>query len=109
MTKSNIATGLLPAVLVAGAFAGVADGDPHLWLENVTGEAALAWVQQRNQRTFDAYAQLPVFAATEDRFKRILDSDERIPYIWGLGDAWYNFWRDADNPRGLWRRTTLEE
>ena len=25
------------------------------------------------------------------------------------GPYYYNFWRDAKNPRGLWRRTTLEE
>ncbi len=25
------------------------------------------------------------------------------------GDHYYNFWRDARNPRGLWRRTTLDE
>ena len=26
-----------------------------------------------------------------------------------LGDRYYNFWQDEENPRGLWRRTTLEE
>jgi len=26
-----------------------------------------------------------------------------------MGEHYYNFWRDADNPRGLWRRTTLDE
>ena len=26
-----------------------------------------------------------------------------------LGPYYYNFWRDAKNPRGLWRRTTLDE
>jgi prolyl oligopeptidase len=26
-----------------------------------------------------------------------------------LGAYYYNFWRDGQNPRGLWRRTTLEE
>ena len=96
-------------MLLTGAVADVADSDPHLWLEKVTGEAALAWVQQRNQRTIEAFAETPVFRATEDRFKRILDSDERIPYVSRLGDAWYNFWRDADNPRGVWRRTTPRE
>ena len=25
------------------------------------------------------------------------------------GACYYNFWRDAKNPRGLWRRTTLDE
>ena len=47
--------------------------------------------------------------ARRDRFKGILDSEERIAYISKEGEHWYSFWRDAENPRGLWRRTTLDE
>ena len=39
----------------------------------------------------------------------ILDSQERIPVIEKRGARYYNFWRDEQNQRGLWRRTTLEE
>ena len=38
----------------------------------------------------------------------VLDTDARIPYVRRRGDYLYNFWRDAENPRGLWRRTTLD-
>lgn len=38
----------------------------------------------------------------------VLDTDARIPYVRRRGDYLYDFWRDANNPRGLWRRTTLE-
>lgn len=38
-----------------------------------------------------------------------LDSDDRIPYVQRRGEFLYNFWRDANHPRGLWRRTTLEQ
>jgi prolyl oligopeptidase len=38
----------------------------------------------------------------------VLDTDARIPYVRRRGDWLYNFWRDAANPRGLWRRTTLQ-
>ena len=31
-----------------------------------------------------------------------------FPYVRRRGDWLYNFWRDAANPRGLWRRTTLQ-
>jgi len=44
-----------------------------------------------------------------ERILDILDADARIPYVEKLGPWYYNFWRDAKNPRGLWRRTTLEE
>ena len=33
----------------------------------------------------------------------------RIPGVVRCGEYLYNFWRDASNPRGLWRRTTVEE
>ena len=26
-----------------------------------------------------------------------------------MGDYYYNYWRDAYNVRGLWRRTTVDE
>ena len=42
-------------------------------------------------------------------FCEILDSDARIPVVRKIGRYYYNFWRDARNPRGLWRRTTLDE
>ena len=38
----------------------------------------------------------------------MLDTDARIPYVRRRGEYLYNFWRDAANPRGLWRRTTLD-
>jgi prolyl oligopeptidase len=38
----------------------------------------------------------------------VLDTDARIPYVARRGEYLYDFWRDAANPRGLWRRTTLE-
>ena len=38
----------------------------------------------------------------------VLDTDAPIPYVRRRGEYLYNFWRDAANPRGLWRRTTLE-
>ena len=39
----------------------------------------------------------------------VLDSDAKIPLVGRAGDLLYNFWRDAEHERGLWRRTTLEQ
>ena len=39
----------------------------------------------------------------------MLDADDRIPFVRRRGEYLYNFWQDAAHPRGLWRRTTLEE
>lgn len=83
--------------------------DPYLWLEDVTGEKALGWVRERNAESMKELAESPGFATLKADLLAILDSRERIPYVGKRGPYYYNFWRDAKNPKGLWRRTTLEE
>ena len=85
------------------------DDDPYRWLEDVQGERALDWVRERNAQARQQLTQHPRFAAMRDGLLQILDSRDKIPYFVRRGDALYNFWRDADHPRGLWRRTTLAE
>jgi prolyl oligopeptidase len=81
--------------------------DPYLWLEDITGERALAWVRQRNAEAEKLLEAEPGFAAVRDGIRSVLDSREQIPYVQRRGDHLYNLWRDDRNPRGLWRRTTL--
>jgi len=83
--------------------------DDYLWLEDVASERALDWVGARNAESEAALAARPDYATLRTRLKSILDSKERIPYAGRHAGLYYNFWRDADHPRGLWRRTTLEE
>jgi prolyl oligopeptidase len=82
--------------------------DRYLWLEDVTGERALAWARARNAESAKVL-ETGDFASLEKRILDILDSDARIPYVQKLGPWYYNLWKDAKNPRGLWRRTTLVE
>jgi prolyl oligopeptidase len=96
------------AALAWPAYAGD-DTDPHLWLEDVTGPKALAWVKEQNARSTAELTKSEAFTALKDRLLKILDSDERIPAVGKARPYYYNFWRDARNKRGLWRRTTLEE
>lgn len=83
--------------------------DAFLWLEDVMGDKALAWVRERNAGTRALLEAHPDYAPNRARFKDILDSSERIPYATRQGEYFYNFWRDKANPRGLWRRATLAE
>ncbi len=85
------------------------DEDRYLWLEDVGGGDALAWVEERNRATRDAFAEDPEFEPLEQRLRAIFDADDRIPYVYKAGDWYYNLWQDENNPRGLWRRTTLDE
>jgi prolyl oligopeptidase len=82
--------------------------DPYLWLEEVTGEPALSWVRERNDESLAVLARGERFEQVRREAREVLDSDERIPYVRRRGDHLYNFWQDAEHPRGLWRRTTLE-
>jgi prolyl oligopeptidase len=83
--------------------------DPYLWLEEVGGETALAWVRERNAESERLLQAQPSFEPTRRTVLEVLDSREQIPYITRRGTHFYNFWRDAEHPRGLWRRTTLAE
>lgn len=83
--------------------------DPYLWLEEVTGERALDWVKSQNALSTQELERSAAFETLRSNLLAILDSRERIPYVAKHGAFFYNFWRDAKNPRGLWRRTTLAE
>ena len=99
---------LLIAVLLPLAAAGFADEDPYLWLEEVEGEEALAWVQERSDQDTAELEAVPEFAPIHERLLEIFNSRDRIPYAGVQGDYLYNFWQDAEHVRGIWRRTTLE-
>jgi len=82
------------------------DDDPYLWLEEIDGAPALAWVAKQNDATLGRFGGAR-FAADRDTLAAILDRSDNIPYVARRGGHLYNLWRDAENPRGLWRRTTL--
>lgn len=97
------------AGLPAAAASALEPADPYLWLEDVTGEKALAWVKEQNARSTRELEASRDFEPIRQRLLSILDSKERIPYVVKHGPYYYNFWRDQTNVRGLWRRTTLPE
>ena len=83
------------------------DQASHLWLEEVEGEAALAWVTAQNTRTRGVLEADPRYAPYEAAALEVLNSSERIPYGTVRDGYVYNFWQDETNVRGLWRRTPL--
>jgi len=80
-----------------------------LWLEDVDGLAALAWARERNTETEALLVGSPRFEALYGELRQVLDSDDRIPSVDRRGEWLYNFWQDAEQPRGVWRRTTLAQ
>ena len=83
--------------------------DPYLWLEDVDGDRAMRWVRARNRATTRQWTERKSFQNLRERLLAVFESKDRIPYVDKMGERYYNFWRDTDNPRGLWRRTTLAE
>lgn len=84
------------------------DDDPYLWLEEIEGRAALAWVERQNADTLKMLDG-PDLARDQAALQAIFDRPDNIPFVTRRGDRLYNYWRDAEHPRGLWRRTTLAE
>ena len=101
------AAAAFPALAMADT-APAAD-DPHLWLEEVQGDKALAWVRERNAETLKLLSAREDFAPTRTKLLEVLNSKDRIPNVTRRGDWLYNLWQDASHKRGLWRRTTLAE
>jgi len=83
--------------------------DSYIWLEDVEGNKALAWVEEQNDASLGYLESLPDFESLKERNLEIYNSDERIATPAMRGDYVYNFWRDEDNIRGRWRRMLLDD
>lgn len=88
--------------------AGVRAADDHLALEQVNGEEAMAFVHAENQRSLAALTGDPRYETYRREAEAILTATDRIPGPGFLGEGIGNFWQDAANPKGVWRRTTLD-
>jgi len=83
--------------------------DPYIWLEEIQGERALAKVDQWNADTEAVLTAQPEYPLAKAWAKQILDDTRQIALPDAIqGDMVTNLWRDADNPRGLWRIASLE-
>ncbi|MDE2357577.1 MAG: S9 family peptidase [Alphaproteobacteria bacterium] len=91
------------------AAAAAAPDDPFLWLEDVHGARAMAWVEAHNAATTAALEADPRYAVLSQQALEIAGAKDRIPQPEFLHGAIYNFWQDPDHLRGVWRRTTLDD
>jgi prolyl oligopeptidase len=83
------------------------DTDPFLWLEDVEGEQALAWVREQNARSLAGLEADPRYQGLYETALSVITAEDRIPYPMFLGEGIANFWQDSKHVRGLARRTTL--
>lgn len=86
-----------------------ASDDPYVWLEDVHGQKPLDWVRHQNAGATALLKTDPRYKANYDSILEILDASDRIPTGTLDHGYVYNFWQDAKNPKGLWRRTTIAD
>ena len=95
--------------LVEGGFATTDATDPYLWLEEVEGERAMAWVNEHNTRSLGVLQGDPRYEGLHDQALALVQARDRIPAPGFTHDGHIdNFWQDAAHVRGIWRRTTVD-
>ena len=92
-----------------------ADVDPYIWLEEVESEKSLDFAKHSNEQCLSQLGDPKTSKSdTYDKVLAVLESNDRIAYASKYGTnpngetIMYNLWKDSDNPKGLWRKTTFE-
>jgi prolyl oligopeptidase len=88
---------------------GAAETDPFLWLEDVHGARAIAWVKAENAKTLAVLQADPRFAPLYAQALAIAQAEDRIPAPQIIDGQVYNFWQDEEHVRGIWRHTSMSE
>ena len=83
--------------------------DPYLWLEDVHGEKSMEWVRTQNSHSMAVLRGDPDYQRDYEAILQVMDAVDRIPYG-ELDHQWvFNFWQDAQHPKGIWRRTNTAD
>jgi prolyl oligopeptidase len=98
----------LGAFMTAPAFAADAASDPFLFMEEVEGERALAWVRSRNAVTLESLQSDPRYAKLEADALAIVRSRERLTFGGYTDGHVTNFWQDDRQIRGVWRKARFD-
>ena len=102
----------LPLLSVVVALAGCAGmrtlpDDPHAWLEDTHGSAALSWVEAENRRTLARLTGDARYDAFRQEALQIFTARDRIAMPSFRAGGVDNLWQDARHPQGLWRHASL--
>ncbi|HUO94479.1 MAG TPA: prolyl oligopeptidase family serine peptidase [Rhizomicrobium sp.] len=83
--------------------------DPYLWLEDVHGDKPLAWVMDHNAKTLKTLGADPDYQKDYSTILSELDATDRIPFGGIEHQYVFNFWRDKEHAKGIWRRTSIAD
>src|SRR5579863_8669491 len=70
------------------------DTDPFLWLEQVHGDRATAWVKTENDKTLAVLEKDSHYQGLYNDALAIAQAKDRIAYPTMIGGKVYNFWQD---------------
>ena len=83
--------------------------DPLLWLEEIEGERAIAWVREQNVQSLARLEGDPRYPQLHADALALANSRDRLALGAVREGYLYNFWQDETHVRGLWRRSPLAE
>jgi prolyl oligopeptidase len=87
----------------------VAGRDEFLWLEEVQGARAMAWVEAQNAKSRAVLEGDPRYGQYRDEALAILTAETRIPLPRFRAGGVDNFWQDRRHVRGIWRHASVAE
>jgi prolyl oligopeptidase len=102
----------LSAALAAAAFGAATStdvADPFMWLEDVNGARAMAWVKAENAKTSGVLESDPHYQPLFREAQAIAEAKDRIPTPQIIDGNVYNFWQDEQHAHGIWRRASLQD
>lgn len=109
LTAALAAIALAVLVSPPARAAAADDSNPYLWLTQIHGRKALAWVEAQNGRSDLELKTDPTYSRDRSQILDVLNANTRIPEG-TLDHGWVlNFWQSADHVRGIWRRTTIAD
>lgn len=85
----------------------MSSNNEHVFFDEVDSPPVLEWVQSHNERALTRLGSQRQ-AQLENQILQILDAPDKIPFVTKRGEWAYNFWTDADHPRGMWRRQPFD-
>jgi len=86
--------------------AAVTTPPPATTLQQVDSADALNWVHAENDRTFQTLQSDSRYQGFYDQMLSALQSKDRLVEPTRMGSQIWNFWQDAQHPRGIWRSTS---
>ena len=86
-----------------------AQHDPYLWLESLDSQDAASWVEGQNALTRSILDADHRFASLREDILDTLRDTRQIPFFNEHAGWLYNFHQSETQPRGVYRRTRLDD